>query len=102
MTKYFTFARYAQEYFAGDNDEKKEEVLSIVGQNLTYEDRKLLFESMKYLTPIVQKYPNLKAQYFRVGTYKKQRGEKLIADIISAWYAVVSEVRTPIASSINL
>jgi site-specific DNA recombinase len=44
MEKYFNFARYAQEDFAGDDDAKKNEVMSIIGQNLTFKDGVLNFE----------------------------------------------------------
>jgi len=85
MEKYFNFARYAKENFEGDDDLKKKEVLSIVGQNLRFTDGELQFEPIKYLSPLVEKYPALEKQYLSVGTLPQQRKKEAIASIISSW-----------------
>jgi hypothetical protein len=85
--KYFNFARYAKEDFESDEDAKKKEVLSIIGQNLLFKDGKLIFQPVKYLQPLVKEYPALAKQYERVGTLPKQRREAAVAAIVSEWYA---------------
>jgi site-specific DNA recombinase len=87
LDKYFNFARYAKEDFESDNDLKKKEVLSIVGQNLLLKDGVLEFEPIKYLMPVFEKYPELEKQYLSVQTYPEQRRKEAVASIISAWYA---------------
>jgi site-specific DNA recombinase len=69
--KYFNFARYARENFESDEDEKRKEVLGMVGQNLTYKDGILESKPIKYLTPIVEKYPEFERQYLSVQTLNR-------------------------------
>ncbi|MGH2639752.1 MAG: hypothetical protein ACRDF4_10835, partial [Rhabdochlamydiaceae bacterium] len=87
LEEYFNFARYAQEDFEGNDDLKKKKVLSIVGQNLLFKDGLLWFEPIPYLTPLMPKYKKLYERYLEVMTQPKQGREKLVAEIISAWYA---------------
>lgn len=86
MEKYFNFARYAKEDFESDDDLKKKEVLSIVGQNLLFMDGQLRFEPIKYLTPIVEKYPDLEKQFLKVQTLSDQRKKTALGDLFSLWY----------------
>jgi hypothetical protein len=86
MEKYFNFARYAKEDFEGDDDLKKKEVLSIIGQNLLFKDGVLVFEPIKYLTPLVEKYPGLEKQFLKVQTYSDQRKKTALDDLFSQWY----------------
>ena len=74
-------------HFESADDEKRKEVLGMVGQNLTYKDGKLEFEAIKYLTPIVEKYPELEKQYISVQTQPQQMKKDAVASIISNWYA---------------
>lgn len=87
LEKYFNFARYAKEDFEGDYDLKKKEVLAIIGQNLLFKDGSLEFEPIKYLTPLVEKYPALEKQYLQVQTYPERVKKEAVASIISSWYA---------------
>jgi site-specific DNA recombinase len=84
--KYFNFARYAHEDFESQEDEKRKQVLSIVGQNLVYMDGKLVFEPVKYLTPLVEKYPALAKQYISVQTQPQQGQKEAMKHVINAWY----------------
>ncbi|HEX4774935.1 MAG TPA: recombinase family protein [Candidatus Saccharimonadales bacterium] len=84
--RYFNFARYAREDFESDEDEKRKEVLGMVGQNLTYKDGLLEFEPIKYLTPLVENYPALEKQYLSVQTQPQQMKKEAVASIISHWY----------------
>ena len=86
LDKYFNFARYAKEDFESDNDLKKKEVLTIIGQNLLLKDGLLEFEPIKYLVPILEKYPALEKEYLKVQTYPEQMKKDAIASLISAWY----------------
>lgn len=86
LEKYFNFARYAKEDFESDDDLKKKEVLSIIGQNLLFKDGKLGFEAIKYLSPLVEKYPGLEKQFLEVETYPQQRKKAALDDLISQWY----------------
>ncbi len=86
LDKYFNFARYAKEDFVSDDDLKKKEVLSIIGQNLLLKDGVLEFEAIKYLVPILEKYPALEKEYLKVQTYPEQMKKDAIASLISAWY----------------
>ncbi len=85
MEKYFNFARYAQEDFAGDNDAKKQEVMSIIGQNLTFKNGELTFVPVKHLIPVLTEYKNLEKQFDMVGTYPQQMKKEATASIIQAW-----------------
>lgn len=87
LEKYFNFARYAKEDFESDDDLKKKEVLAIIGQNLLFKDGALEFEPIKYLTPLVEKYPALEKQYLQVQTYPQRMKKDAIASLISQWYA---------------
>ena len=86
LEKYFNFARYAKYDFESDNDLKKKEVLSIIGQNLLLKDGVLLFEPIEYLTPLVEKYPSLEKQFLKVQTYPEQMKKDAIASLIQVWY----------------
>ena len=86
LEKYFNFARYAKEDFEGDDDLKKKEVLSIIGQNLLMQDGKLVFEPIKYLTPIVEKYPKLEEQFNKVKTSPEQIKKDAFTPLIKLWY----------------
>lgn len=86
LEKYFNFARYAKEDFESDDDLKKKEVLSIIGQNLLLKDGVLLFEPIKYLTPLVEKYPKLEEQFRQVQTGPEQRKKDAFASLIQLWY----------------
>lgn len=86
LEKYFNFARYAKEDFESDDDLKKKEVLSIIGQNLLMQDGKLLFEPIKYLTPIVEKYPKLEEQFKKVQTSPQQIKKDAFTSLIQLWY----------------
>ena len=101
MEKYFNFARYAKEDFEGDDDLKKKAVLSIVGQNLLFKDGQLMFEPIKYLTPIVEKYPALEKQYLKVQTGPEQGRKEAVAAIISAWYTWQDSNLRPLAPQAN-
>ncbi len=94
--KYFNFARYAREDFESQEDEKRKQVLSIVGQNLVYMDGELVFEPVKYLTPLVDKYPALAKQYISVQTQPEQMKKASVEALISLWYTELKEVMTPI------
>ena len=86
LEKYFNFARYAKEDFESDDDLKKKEVLSIIGQNLLMQDGKLVFEPIKYLTPLVEKYPKLEEQFKKVQTTPDKRKKDAFASLIQLWY----------------
>ncbi len=86
LEKYFNFARYAKEDFESDDDLKKKEVLSIIGQNLLMQDGKLVFEPIKYLTPLVEKYPKLEEQFKQVQTSPEQMKKDALAPLIQLWY----------------
>jgi hypothetical protein len=86
LEKYFNFARYAKEDFESDDDLKKKEVLSIIGQNLLLKDGVLLFGPIKYLTPLIEKYPKLEEQFKKVQTGPEQRKKDAFASIIQLWY----------------
>lgn len=86
LEKYFNFARYAKEDFEGDDDLKKKEVLSIIGQNLLMQDGKLVFEPIKYLTPIVEKYPKLEEQFNKAKTSPEQIKKDAFTPLIKLWY----------------
>lgn len=86
LEKYFNFARYAKEDFTSDDDLKKKEVLSIIGQNLLFKDGSLKFEPIKYLTPVVEKYPALEKQYLEVQTSPQQMKKDAFAPLIQQWY----------------
>lgn len=86
LEKYFNFARYAKEDFESDDDLKKKEVLSIIGQNLLMQDGKLVFEPIKYLTPLIEKYPKLEEQFKKVQTGPEQRKKDAFAPLIQLWY----------------
>lgn len=94
LEKYFNFARYAKEDFESDDDLKKKEVLSIIGQNLLMQDGKLVFEPIKYLTPLVEKYPKLEEQFKRVQTTPDKRKKDAFASLIQLWYTTDSKVYT--------
>lgn len=94
LEKYFNFARYAKEDFESDDDLKRKEVLSIVGQNLLFNDGLLWFEPISYLTPLMQKYKKLKAQYDNCQTLPEQIRKETVSTIISAWYTAIKEVQT--------
>ena len=100
LEKYFNFARYAKEDFESDDELKKKEVLSIIGQNLLLKDGVLLFEPIKYLTPLVEKYPKLEEQFRQVQTGPEQRKKDAFASLIQLWYTLVKEVQTIITSNI--
>jgi hypothetical protein len=85
IEQYFNFARYAEEDFAGDDDMKKKKVLSIVGQNLLFQDGHLRFEPIPYLTPLMPKYQNLKQRYDECQTQKKQGWNEEVQAIIMDW-----------------
>lgn len=95
LEKYFNFARYAKEDFESDDDLKKKEVLSIIGQNLLFKDGELEFEPIKYLTPLVEKYPALEKQYIHVQTYPEQMKKDAVASLITQWYARTDSNRRP-------
>jgi site-specific DNA recombinase len=101
MDKYFNFARYAKEDFEGEDDRKRKEVLSIIGQNLLFKDGVTVFEPIKYLIPLVEKYPELEKRYKCVGTYPEQRREEEISLIISEWYAWQDSNLRPLAPQAN-
>ena len=101
MEKYFNFARYAKDDFEGDDDLKRKQVLSIVGQNLLYQDGKLSFEPIKYLIPLVEKYPALQERYERVGTLPQQMKKEAVASIISDWYTWQDSNLRPLAPQAN-
>lgn len=86
LEKYFNFARYAKEDFESDDDLKKKEVLSIIGQNLLMQDGVLVFEPIKYLTPLVEKYPKLEEQFKKVQTSPDKRKKDAFASLIQLWY----------------
>lgn len=98
LEKYFNFARYAKEDFESDDDLKKKEVLSIIGQNLLMQDGKLVFEPIKYLTPLVEKYPKLEDQFKKVQTGPEQRKKDAFASLIQLWYSIMNVVRTKFIS----
>jgi site-specific DNA recombinase len=85
MERYFNFARYAQEDFASENDVKRNEILSIIGQNLTFKDGELSFEPVKHLIPVLTEYKNLENQYDLVGTLPQQIKKDALVPIIQAW-----------------
>ncbi len=93
--KYFNFARYAREDFESQEDEKRREVLSLAGQNLLYEDGQLLFEPIKYLSPLVEKYPELEKQYLSVQTQPEQMKKDAVASIIQTWYTGLDSNQRP-------
>ncbi len=101
LEKYFNFARYAKEDFESDDDLKRKEVLSIVGQNLLFKDGLLWFEPIPYLTPLMPKYQKLKARYDDCQTWPEQRREAAIKSIISAWYAWQDSNLRPLAPQAN-
>lgn len=86
LEKYFNFARYAKEDFESDDDLKKKEVLAVIGQNLLFKDGSLVFEPIKYLTPLVEKYPALEKQYKYVQTCPEQIQKDAFASLIQLWY----------------
>ena len=86
LEKYFNFARYAKEDFESDNDLKKKEVLTIIGQNLFLKDGELVFEPIEYLIPLVNKYPSLEKQFLEVQTYPEQMKKDALASLIQLWY----------------
>ena len=94
LDKYFSFARYAKEDFEGDDDLKKKEVLSIIGQNLLLKNGVLVFEPIKYLTPIVDKYPKLEELYKKVQNSPEQRKKDAFAPLIQLWYTTDKKVYT--------
>ena len=98
LEKYFNFARYAKEDFESDDDLKKKEVLSIIGQNLLFKDGKLEFEAIKYLSPIVEKYPSLEKQFLEVETYSLQRKKAALDDLLSQWYTRQDSNLRPLGS----
>ena len=101
VDKYFNFARYAKEDFESDDDLKKKEVLSIIGQNLLLKDGLLEFEPIKYLVPILEKYPALEKEYLKVQTYPEQMKKDAIASLISAWYTRQDSNLRPLAPQAN-
>lgn len=98
LEKYFNFARYAKEDFESDDDLKKKEVLSIIGQNLLFKDNRLLFEPIQYLTPVVEKYPDLEKQYLNVQTLPEQSKKEATASLIQLWYARQDSNLRPLGS----
>lgn len=101
LEKYFNFARYAKEDFEGDDDLKKKEVLSIIGQNLLFKDGELLFEPIKYLTPVVEKYPALEREYLKVQTCPEQIKKDAVASLIRLWYARRDSNSRPLVPETN-
>lgn len=86
LEKYFSVAHYAKEEFESDDDLKKNEVLSVIDQNLLFKDNRLLFESIKYLTTVVEKYSDLEKQYMHVQTLPEQIQKDAVASLIQLWY----------------
>lgn len=101
LEKYFNFARYAKEDFESDDDLKKKEVLSIIGQNLTMTNGVLEFEPIKYLTPLVEKYPDLEKQYLNVQTCPEQIQKDAVASLIQLWYTRQDLNLRPLAPQAN-
>ncbi len=101
LEKYFNFARYAKEDFESDDDLKKKEVLSIIGQNLLMQDGKLVFEPIKYLTPLVEKYPKLEEQFKKVQTTPDKRKKDAFASLIQLWYTRQDSNLRPLAPQAN-
>lgn len=101
LEKYFNFARYAKEDFESDDDLKKKEVLSIIGQNLLMQDGKLVFEPIKYLTPLVEKYPKLEEQLKKVQTSPDKRKKDAFASLIQLWYTRQDSNLWPLAPQAN-
>ena len=98
LEKYFNFARYAKEDFESDDDLKKKEVLSIIGQNLLMQDGVLVFEPIKYLTPLVEKYPKLEEQFKKVQTSPDKRKKDAFASLIQLWYTRQDSNLRPLGS----
>jgi hypothetical protein len=101
MDKYFNFARYTKEDFESNDDAKKKEVMSIIGQNLLFKDNRLLFEPIKYLIPLVEKQDLLKSVYDKVQTFPQQMKKDAEASMISVWCTRQDSNLRPLAPQAN-
>ena len=73
----------------------------MVDQNLVYMDGKLEFEPIKYLTPLVEKYPALEKEYLRVQTQPERVKKEVVAFLISSWYTRQDSNLRPLAPQAN-
>jgi hypothetical protein len=70
----------------------------MVGENLTLKDGVLLFESIKYLVPVVESKDKLEGELERVGTLPQQMKKDAKASKISTWCARQDSNLRPLGS----
>ncbi|MBR3414769.1 recombinase family protein [Candidatus Saccharibacteria bacterium] len=81
----FMFARYAKEDFDSDDWEQKRAVIKKLGADLRLSGRTIQFFPVKYLVPVVEKYPELKQQFDMARTDSQQMKKDLKEGLISEW-----------------
>jgi hypothetical protein len=101
--KTFEFATYAHNAFITGDAEMKREILSgITNLNCTLKDHLLSINTVEWLVPIQELYPELEAKYLALEPEKRltQKGQKEAFDLLCPdMRGLVDEVRTAVMVS---